>query len=344
MASTSSMNQFPFTIITGRTVQNIIHNDLAGCMEAVREGYLAHGDGRSVNPASVFLKFPDRPNARIIGLPTHLAAPWGISGIKWIASYPDNVTHGFPRASAVLILNSHEHGYPFACMEASIISASRTAASAVLAACHLSSKGQRAASLGIVGCGLIARYVYQFLTGTGWEIDKVSLYDTRQSEAERFRVHICDSARHSEVQVASDLATLLTTSDLILFTTIAGKPHVHNPDMFAHKPLVLHVSLRDLAPELLLDACNVVDDVDHVMHADTSPHLAEQLTGGRSFVTGTLADIMTGRKQPDHSRTVIFSPFGLGVLDLAVGKWVYERAVAAEQYLPVNDFFYDLQR
>lgn len=344
MSSTNLVNQFPFTIITGRAVQDVIHNDFLGCMEAVREAYLAHGDGRSVNPASFFLRFPDRPNARIIGLPTHLAQPWDISGIKWIASYPDNVGRGFPRASAVLILNSHEHGYPFACLEASIISASRTAASAVLAACHLSSKGRHAASLGIVGCGLIARYVYQFLLNTEWEIDMVNLYDTRRAEAEKFSTQVCDASRHNAVTIAPDLESLLTTSDLVLFATVAAKPHVHDPGLLAHKPLILHISLRDLSPELLLDACNIVDDVDHVMHADTSPHLAEQLSGGRSFVTGTLADIMTGRKKPDYSRTVIFSPFGLGILDLALGKWVYERAVATKQYLPVDDFFYDLQR
>ena len=30
----------------------------------------------------------------------------------------DNVAAGIPRASAVLILNDHDTGYPFACMEA----------------------------------------------------------------------------------------------------------------------------------------------------------------------------------------------------------------------------------
>jgi len=42
-------------------------------------------------------------------------------------------------------------------------------------------------------------------------------------------------------------------------------------------------------------------------------------------VTGTLADVMTGRRSVNRSRPIIFSPFGMGVLDLAVGKWVYDQ-------------------
>jgi len=107
---------------------------------------------------------------------------------------------------------------------------------------------------------------------------------------------------------------------------------------------VLHISLRDLAPEILLKSQNVVDDVEHVMKANTCPHLAEQNTGNRSFVTGTLADVMTGRRSVNRSRPIIFSPFGMGILDLAVGKWVYDQAVASGQELRLSDFFYETVR
>jgi N-[(2S)-2-amino-2-carboxyethyl]-L-glutamate dehydrogenase len=322
----------------------LIHSDLEGAISIIRDAYLTHARGQSVNPSSVFLRFPDKPNARIIALPSHLEDPWHLSGIKWIASYPDNIRSGVPRASAVLILNSHESGYPFACLEASIISAARTAASAVLAAEHLVADGRRARTLAIVGTGLIARYIYRFLSGTGWNIDRVLLYDINPAEAERFAARVCAPGQHSSVSVAPDLASALGAADLAVFATVAPKPHVHDPALLAHRPVILHISLRDLAPELLLDAYNVVDDVDHVMHADTSPHLAEKLTGSRAFVAGTLADVMQGLCPVDHNRPVIFSPFGLGLLDLALGKWVYDRAVQQGEHCAIGDFFYDLER
>ena len=107
---------------------------------------------------------------------------------------------------------------------------------------------------------------------------------------------------------------------------------------------MLHISLRDLAPEILLNSQNVVDDVEHVMKANTSPHLAEMKAGNRSFVTGTLADVMTGRRSLDRHQTIIFSPFGLGILDLAVGKWVFDQAVAAGLDMRLPDFFYETAR
>jgi 2,3-diaminopropionate biosynthesis protein SbnB len=336
--------QFELSIINGKTVFDIIRAQRDECIGIVRDAYLAHAQGHSVNPDSYFLRFPEKPDARIIALPAYLGNGFDVAGLKWIASYPANIERGFPRASAVLILNSYDTGYPFAILESSIISAARTAASAVLAAYWLSGQTRRAQSLGIVGTGFIARYVYDFLIDTGWTIDEVRLHDRSPLESEKFRSTACRLDRHRAVTVVPDVEQLVKACDLILFTTVASTPHIADATLFEHNPLVLHISLRDLAPEILLRSQNVVDDIEHVMKANTSPHLAEQKTGNRGFVTGTLADIMIGKQSVDRSRPIIFSPFGLGILDLAVGNWVYEQAVAAGEDLRLSNFFYEVVR
>ena len=139
-------------------------------------------------------------------------------------------------------------------------------------------------------------------------------------------------------------AQLIRSSDLVIFATVAGQPHVSDPSWFRHSPVVLHVSLRDLAPEILLASTNIVDDVEHCLKAETSPHLAEQLTGSRDFLAGTLDDVMAGRVTVAADRTAVFSPFGLGVLDLAVGKYVYDEVARSGELHLIDGFFHELSR
>src|SRR5690606_29180948 len=130
---------------------------------------------------------------------------------------------------------------------------------------------------------------------------------------------------------------LIRSCDLVVFATVAGEPHVLDPSWFEHNPLVLHISLRDLSPEIILSSYNVVDDVEHCMKANTSPHLAEQRVGNRDFVAGTLYDVLTDRITPPADKPVIFSPFGLGVLDLAVARYVYDQVKAKGELQTVPD-------
>jgi ornithine cyclodeaminase len=340
----SALTVPPFAVVPGGQVQRALRGREKQIVELVEATYLVHGAGDSVNPPSYFLRFPDRPSARIIALPASLGGQTRVDGLKWVSSFPDNVRAGVPRASAVLILNDHDTGYPFACLEASIISASRTAASAAAAADWLSRGRPRPARVGFFGVGLIARYIHAFLAGTGWSFDEIGVHDLSPDSTAGFRGHLEQSGTTARITVHDSAEELIRSSDLVVFATVAGQPHVTDPSWFDHHPLVLHVSLRDLAPEVLLDAVNVVDDVEHCLKADTSPHLVEQRTGSRDFLHGTLADVMTGRAPVPPDRTVVFSPFGLGVLDLAVGKFVYDEVVRAGDLHVVEDFFAELRR
>ena len=334
----------PFGVIPGRQVERMLRGRQKQIVELVEATYRRHSAGDSVNPPSYFLRFPDRPSARIIALPASIGGPLRVDGLKWISSFPENVAAGMPRASAVLILNDHENGYPFACLESSIISATRTAALAASAADWLSRGRSRPVRAGFFGTGLIARYIHTFLTATGWSFDEVGVHDLSAASASGFREYLESSGTANRITVHDHAEQLIRSSDLVIFATVAGQPHVSDPSWFRHGPVVLHVSLRDLAPEILLASTNIVDDVEHCLKADTSPHLAEQLTGSRDFLAGTLDDVMAGRVTAPPDRTAVFSPFGLGVLDLAVGMYVYDQVVRAGELHVIDGFFHELRR
>ena len=321
-------------VISSADVAKQIDADRAGCLDAVRAAYLAHDDGLTVNPHSSFLRFPQRPVDRIIALPAYLGGQPDTSGIKWIASYPGNTGQGIPRASAVLVLNDTDNGHPYAILESSIISATRTAASAVLGAQALLG-GRRADRVGFVGTGLIAGHVRRFLRDLDWQIGGYRLFDTLPHNAQRF----ADTIDATEVAVVSKAADAVKDCDLVVIATVAGEPHLHDPELLAHAPVVLHLSLRDLAPELVLTATNVTDDIDHAVRERTSLHLAEQRVGHRDFVHGTISDVLRGRLTPPPGRAAVFAPFGLGVLDLAVGRWVFDRVAAAGDGHVIPDFY-----
>jgi N-[(2S)-2-amino-2-carboxyethyl]-L-glutamate dehydrogenase len=324
-------------VVTGDEVHACLDGRAEECVDLVRRAYLTHAAGDSSNPHSGFLRFPHRPNSRIISLPAYLGGEFGVAGIKWIASFPDNPAGGIPRASAMLVLNDTEIGYPFACMESSIVSATRTAASAVLGAEALSG-GRAAERVGFVGTGLIAGHVWRFLRDLGWRTGGVRLFDLDRTHAERFGSALSADGT-ADVRVADRVEDAIAGCDLVVLTTVAGEPHLHDPGLFAHAPTVLHLSLRDLSPEIVLAGQNITDDVDHAVRERTSLHLTEQRTGNREFIAGTIADVLTGTVVRDPARAALFSPFGLGVLDLAIGKWVYDQVEAGAGGTVIQDFF-----
>jgi ornithine cyclodeaminase len=331
-------------VIPGAQVHEVISGNEEQVTRIVEEAYRLHGTGQTLNPDSYFLTFPDRPSSRIIALPASLKGEVDVHGMKWISSFPENVAAGIPRASAVLILNDAQTGYPFACLESSIISAARTAASAALAASELSKqRGSRPVRVGFFGTGLIARFIHTFLVGNGFVFDETGIFDLSADHAGSFQGYLART-EHGTITVHETAEDLIRSSDLIVFATVAGKPHVTDPEWFGHNPLVLHVSLRDLSSEIVLASHNVTDDIEHCMKAETSLHLTEQRVGNRDFVAGTLFDVLTGEVKCPPDRPVIFSPFGLGILDLAVAKHIYDRVAGDDALHTVPGFFTEMKR
>jgi ornithine cyclodeaminase len=333
-----------FHVVPGTVVHAILADLKAELIDLIEQAYVLHGEGETTNPPSYFLRFPDKPSARIIALPASVRGDVRLDGLKWVSSYPGNIESGIPRASAALLLNDPDTGYPFACLEGSIISAARTAASGAVAVRQLSKVSGRPTRVGFFGTGLIARYIYDYLDVLGLPVELLRVHDLSAVYAEKFAAYVRGRPRAPQVQVLESPEALVRSCDLVVFATNASRPHVVNPAWFGHNPLVLHISLRDLSPQIVLGSANVVDDIDHVLRAETSVHLAEQQTGRRDFIDATLFDVIKGRFRPGGDRPVIFSPFGLGVLDLVVAGLVYRRAAEAGSLTKIEGFFHDVRR
>jgi 2,3-diaminopropionate biosynthesis protein SbnB len=323
----------------GPDIASLLQGKERQIIDRIGEAYVIHDAGDSCLPHSVFVRFPDRKRERIIALPGYLGGNKNIAGIKWIASFPGNHSRGISRASAVMVLNSMETGRPQAFMEGSIISAKRTAASAALA-CDKLHTPDDIDTLGIIGCGLINREIVRYIASLR-NIRSIVTFDVSADRAADWAESMRDIVSDIPIEHTDVVSNLLARCSVVSFATTAVEPTISDLSMCPKGATLLHISLRDLTPEAILMGENIVDDVDHAMRAQTSTHLAEKIAGNRDFLHGTLAQILTGEIPPrDNPDSIsIFSPFGLGVLDLTLGNYAYGLALEQGIGTKLTSFF-----
>lgn len=233
-------------------------------MDVVVAAYLSHARAASPLPHSQFLSFPGEPLNRIIALPAFLGDGFDLAGLKWVASFRANREKGFDRASAVLILNSHQTGRPLAIMEGSIISAKRTAASSALAARCLND-GRQLSHAGFVGW--VNFEIARFLLASFPSLSHFYVYDSVAKNSEQFKRRCRELSANVEVTCHAEVDDVLSRGGLISFATTAIKPFVETLENCPQGSTILDVSLRDFTPAAVLSCDNVVDDVDHVCRA-----------------------------------------------------------------------------
>ncbi len=313
-------------------------------IDLVAQAYVTHGRGESCLPQSEFLRFPGRglnlniARERIIPKAGYLGGPHPVAGIKWIASFPDNVAQGLPRASALMVLNCLQTGRPTTVMEGSLISGQRTAAGAALAARWLHA-GPAYEAVGVIGCGPISSETLRFLRADARPIGRIVLFDLDRQRMQACAAQLRDSHFGGELQLASSAEAVLGACDLVMLGTSAVEPSVHTLTMCSAGSTLLHVSLRDFSVEAVQQADNLADDIGHVLQAQTSAHRTMQALGHKNFMRATLADVIEGRAAPRvGGRPVMFHPFGLAALDLAFAQFVAQGCAAAGAGTVVPDF------
>lgn len=319
-------------LLQGDEVDQLLMGQEQAILETVQRAYQTHARHQSDMPPDGFLRFPGKERERIIAKVAYLGGDFDIAGIKWVASFPGNLERGLERASATLILNSTDTGHPIAMMESSIISARRTGAGAALAARQLCPL-ERATSVALVGCGLINFETLRFFLTTYPMLETVHVYDVSAERAQQFCRKVQQYAPGVRCEVQATFAAVVKTSPIVAMATTAVTPHIDALEGHQNHAVVLHTSLRDFAPQLMLQADNVVDDIDKVCSNQTSVHLAAEQVGHHGFIRTTIGDILNG-DAPPHDETkpfAIYSPFGLGILDIAVAHFAYQ--LANEQHV-----------
>jgi N-[(2S)-2-amino-2-carboxyethyl]-L-glutamate dehydrogenase len=325
------MSARELTVVPGVVVRNVLDGNEELVIKAVADAYLAHGRGQTRCPGTQPLY---TGGGRFFAMPGSIDDAAPVVGMKWVASYVHNVTAGAERASAMLVANDAATGRPVAVVDGTLISAKRTAAGAAVALRAVGAAGW-AKSIGFVGCGPINYEVLRFARQV-FDVQHAILVDLDPARAGAFaqRVH---ADFPSTATSTATLEEVLESADVVSIATTATVPHIAS---LPKRPfVVLHLSLRDLSPEVILNAYNIVDDAEHVCSARTSIHLTAESTGHRNFIHATLPSLVSGETvyERPHVPTVV-SPFGLSVLDLAVLREVLPRALEHPDVIRIANF------
>ncbi|MEM7538363.1 MAG: 2,3-diaminopropionate biosynthesis protein SbnB, partial [Chloroflexota bacterium] len=227
------------------------------------------------------------------------------------------------------ILNSLETGQPTAIMESSVFGTKRTAASAALAARYLW-VDDSLKTVGLIGCGPINYEILRFLLAVYPMIETVHLFNRSRGRAESFRDAVLHKLNANlTVQIEDTYETILRHVPIVSFGTTTKEPYIHTLTEHAEHAVFLHVSLYDFAPDIILKADNVADDIGYVCNHRTSVHLAEQQVGHRAFMRTEMGHIANGDTMPRDLEKpfAIYSPVGLAILDVAVALLLQELAL-----------------
>src|ERR1700749_2201063 len=78
----------PFAGISGTQVHDALRGRERQLVDLVEATSRLHGAADSVNPPSYFLRFPDRPTARIIALPASIGGEAPVDGPEGVFHFP----------------------------------------------------------------------------------------------------------------------------------------------------------------------------------------------------------------------------------------------------------------
>jgi len=284
---------------------------------AVEAAFLAHGRGETQMPPKVYLAL-DAFDGDLRAMPAYVA---GAAGVKWVNSHPHNPErHGLPAVMGLYILSDPATAFPLAIMDATLITAMRTGAAAAIASKHLARPGAR--TLGLVGCGVQARYLLDAHRATFGSTLEVLAADVSVEASERFARESGGRAVSIEEASGCDIVCTATPCRAPVVSRAWVRPGAHLNAMGADAH-----GKQELDPAILRDGRVVIDDWAQATESGEVNVPLHDGTLSRDAIHATLGEVIAGKRPGrEHADITVFDSTGLAVQDAAVARVVYAAA------------------
>ncbi len=315
-------------IVSGDEIRRFL--SLTDCIEAVDTAFRALAEGKAVNPLRSSLRLEG--GRRILGMMPGAVEDPPVLGAKIITVFPGNHGTELDAHQGVVLLFDPERGPPLAILEASTLTAIRTAAASAVATRALARED--AQILAIIGSGVQARSHFEAMLAVR-PIEEVRVFSPteahrgefarRESERTGVRVEAVSSAR-AAVEGAEIICTV-TSSSVPVLEGAWLSPGAHLNSVGASVP-----SARELDDETVARARLFVDSRESALH-EAGDLLMPMEAGlvGADHIQGEIGEVLTGKVPGRCSAEEItwFESLGLAVEDLLPARLVFERARAA---------------
>jgi ornithine cyclodeaminase/alanine dehydrogenase-like protein (mu-crystallin family) len=294
---------------------------------AVRSGFVDMAEGRT-KMASVG-HVPGMDGAFHIKAAGRVGAQ-ALAVVKVNGNFPLNsARYQLPTIQGFIALLDAERGCVLALMDTVEITARRTAAATALAAEYLAVP--KAHNVGIIGCGMQARYHVDALLEVV-PVSSIRFMDPNDDAARTFEMFLRDKGVGAKR--VHDARTACEDAQIVVTLTPSTRPVLGLADVlpgtFVAGVGADNPSKHELASDLLC-ASRVV--ADSIVQASEMGDLHHALASGRmtaSAIHGELADLIVHkvRGRENDAERWIFDSTGLAIQDLAAATMVYERASA----------------
>jgi ornithine cyclodeaminase len=277
-----------------------------------------------------------RPEATLLLMPAWEARTAGSAlagrymGVKCVTVFPDNATLGRPAVLGTYLLLSAATGETLAVMDATRLTAWRTAAASALASRYLSRAD--AARLLMVGAGALAPFLVRAHASVR-PIREVAVWNRSRPRADALVAELTQAG--ISASLADDLAAAAGAADIVSTATLSAeplvrgawlKPGAHLDCVGAFKP-----TMRETDDEAVRRACIFVDTRAGAL-AEAGDILQPLDAGviGKEAVLGELSELARGTVQGRTSagEITLFKSVGASIEDLAAAVAVYERHCA----------------
>jgi ornithine cyclodeaminase len=299
------------------------------CVDLMADALATLARGDAVLPLRQMVWQPDQRG--MIGvMPGYLGSPPRF-GLKIVSIFPGNAGTGYDSHQGAVLMFDPQVGSPVAVIDASAITAIRTAAVSGVATRTLARPD--AGDLAILGAGVQAASHLEAMAEVR-TLRRVRVWSRDRSRAQRFAARAAEHG--TKVEAVAEARAAVEGADLICTTTSAKEPILEGawiaPGAHINAVGASFAHARELDTAAMLRSRLYVDRRESAL-AESGDVLIPISEGAfeADHIVGELGDLLL-RRVPGRTAAreiTLFKSLGIGVEDLAAAHHVMQRAAAA---------------